>query len=122
MNATIKQIDWADKDLRELKVIIRAKGSIYVEEPKGYGFPSIMNSASLIEGFDYVLEFGHMAVNAMKGNADFKELMEENRQLRIGIKQSPLATRIKQLLSAIDYGTLTDFQAKCVLLVERELK
>lgn len=33
-----------------------------------------------------------------------------------------LKMRVKQLLSALDYGSLTDFQAKCVLLVERELK
>lgn len=29
--------------------------------------------------------------------------------------------RVKQLLSALDYEKLTDFQAKCVLLLEKEL-
>lgn len=33
-----------------------------------------------------------------------------------------IITRINQLLSALDYESLTDFQSKCVLLLERELK
>lgn len=123
MNAKVKNIDWADRNNRELKVIISAKDSIYVDEAiGGYGSPTLINSSSIIEGFDHVLEFGHMAVSAMKGNVDFIELAEKNRLLRRAITESQLASRVKQLLSAIDYDTLTDFQAKCVLLVERELK
>jgi hypothetical protein len=38
------------------------------------------------------------------------------------IKATNLKTRVKQLLSSLNYESLNDFQAKCVLLLERELK
>lgn len=33
-----------------------------------------------------------------------------------------IITRVKQVLSSIDYAKLTDFQAKCVLLLEQSIK
>jgi hypothetical protein len=33
-----------------------------------------------------------------------------------------LIMRVEQFLSSLDYGKLTDFQAKCALLLEQELK
>lgn len=33
-----------------------------------------------------------------------------------------LKMRVKQFLTSLDYALLTDFQAKCVLLLEQELK
>jgi len=37
-------------------------------------------------------------------------------------KNKNLVMRVKQFLSSLDYGKLTDFQAKCALLLEQELK
>ncbi len=37
------------------------------------------------------------------------------------IQNSELKSRVKQFLSSLNYNTLTDFQAKCVLLLEKEL-
>lgn len=34
----------------------------------------------------------------------------------------PIEARVRQLLSALEYEKLTDFQAKIVLLLEQELK
>lgn len=39
-----------------------------------------------------------------------------------GGKESLLKTRVRQLLTALDYDKLTDYQAKCVLLIEKDLK
>lgn len=119
--ATVKNIT-LNKDKREIEVKIYANGSMYVEEPKQYGFPSLINSAPLVEGFDYVLEFGHHAINAMKGEKEFMRLAEENRELRQHILDSNLAARVRQFLSSLDYNSFTDFQAKCALLLEQELK
>lgn len=118
--AEVKNIN-LDTTTREIKVTIAAIGTIYVEEPKQYGFPMLMNSAPLVEGFNYVLEFGHEAVNAMKGNKEFKVLAEQNRILRQSILDSDLAARCRQFLSSIDYEQLTDYSAKCALLLEKEL-
>jgi hypothetical protein len=120
--ATVKNIDWNNQEARELKVTISAKNTWFIEEPKGMGSPMIVNSAPLIEGLNYVLEFGHNAVNAMKANENFGDMAVELRALRNGIKNSDLAARARQFLSSLDYDTLTDFQAKCALLLEKELK
>jgi len=112
---------YLDKITREIIVKIDGSASIYVEESNGTRFPQLMNSGPLIEGINYVLEFSFNAVNAMKGNKEFMELAEENRELRNHIKCSKLAQRVRQFLSALEYEKLTDFQAKCVLLLEREL-
>lgn len=120
--AKVKNIDWADQNREQLKIIINAKGSEYIEEPKGVGFPQLRNCSHLIEGVNYILEFGYEAVNAMKGNKEFTSLSNEVRGLRTHIVDSELAARVRQFLSALDYGQLTDFQAKCALLLERELK
>lgn len=119
--AEVKNID-INSEKRELIVTISAKDYMYIEEPKQYGFPSILNSSLLVEKINYVLEFGHIAVSAMKNDKDFTELAEQNRKLRKAIVYSDLAARARQFLSTLDYGQLTDFQAKCVLLLERELK
>lgn len=121
--AVVKQLNWSNIGAREFAITIKAEGSQYISEPhNGMGSPMIMNGSPLIEGVNLVLEFGFEAVNAIKGNEDFMSMANEIRTLRKGIKDSDLAARVRQLLSAIDYGELTDFQAKCVLLVERELK
>lgn len=119
--AFVKEI-YLDKKTREIKVNIYAENSIYVKEPTHYGFPSFMNSGILIEGFNYVLEYNSEVINAMKGNKDFTDLIEQNRKLKQHILYSDLAVRLRQFLSSIDYSTLTDYQAKCVLLLEQELK
>jgi hypothetical protein len=119
--ATVKEIS-LDKQTREIKVTISAKDSMYVQESKNNGFPTFVNGSPLVEGLNYLLEHHSHAVNAMKGNSEFKQLAAENRELKSDILCSPLANRVRQFLSAIDYGTLTDFQAKCALLLERELK
>lgn len=122
--ATVKEIrlnKTSHNTNRTIEVIIDATDSIYVEEPKAYGFPSLMNSACLIDGFSYVLEYGYAAVSALKGNSDFTELAKENKELRKHIKDSNLATRVRQFLSALDYEKLSDFEAKCVLLLQKEL-
>ena len=124
--ARVIYLDWA-KDLsgREIQVTIDVKDSMYVQT-SDYGFPMLINSGPLIEGINMVLESGHHAVNAMKGNTEFIELRDELRdkirELRKDIKQSNLAARVRQFLSALEYEKLTDFQAKCVLLLEQELK
>jgi hypothetical protein len=119
--ATVENID-INRTTRQIFIAINGKDSSFIEEPNGNGFPSLINSAPLVEGVNLVLEGGHAAVNAMKGNGEFCSLLEENRQLRAHITQSALAMRIRQLLSALDYDKLSDYQAKCVLLVEQELK
>ena len=35
---------------------------------------------------------------------------------------SNLKMRVRQFLSSLDYNSLTDFQAKCALLLENEMK
>ena len=120
--AKVKNLDFkSDNDKREIIVTIEAKGSMYIQEPTGYGFPYVVNSGPLIEGFDKILAGGHHAVKVLTGNKDYTSLIEENKKLKQHIRNSDLAARVKQFLSALDYGSLTDFQAKCVLLLEREL-
>ena len=41
---------------------------------------------------------------------------------QLSIRHSDLKLRIKQLLSTLDYDKLTDYQAKCILLLEKEMK
>lgn len=120
--ATVKMVDMPSNDARDIRIIIDAKDSVYISENIVSGLPFVINSGPLVDGINHVLEFGHTAVNAMKGNKDFELLAMENRALRRGIKESELAVRVRQLLSALDYDKLTDFQARCVLLVEQELK
>lgn len=43
-------------------------------------------------------------------------------QFSINIAHADVISRVKQLLSALNYEALTDYQAKCVLLLERELE
>lgn len=50
-------------------------------------------------------------------NASFKNIVTP---LEIE-NNTPLKRRVKQLLSALDYERLTDYQAKIVLLLERDL-
>lgn len=119
-NATVKNVE-LDRETREIKVLISAKGSQYIQEPNGFGSVMLLNSAPLVEGFNYVLEFGHEAINEMKGNNDFAKLVQENRILRRNILNSDLAARVRQFLSSLNYEKLTDFQAKCALLLEKEL-
>jgi len=121
--AKVINIDWnGSSETRQIKVIIDVKDSMFIQEPERYGFPNLINSAPLIEGINMVLESGHHAVDAIKGNTDFIEMRDEIRELRKGIKESNLAARVRQFLSALEYEKLTDFQAKCVLLLEQELK
>jgi hypothetical protein len=96
--AEVINVDWANQDRRQIKVTINAQDSVYIQEPNGHGFPQIMNSGPMIEGFNHVLEFGHEAVNAMKGNENFMELATEVRELRKGILNSDLASRVRELL------------------------
>jgi hypothetical protein len=119
-NAKIKSVSF-NADHREIMIIVSAKDSVYVEEPKGMGFPQLRNSGPLIEGINHILEFHFHAVNALKANPEYQKLIEENRNLRKRIQESDLAIRARQLLSSLEYEKLTDFQAKCVLLLEKEL-
>lgn len=120
--AKVLSVDWANTNTRQIEVVIDAKNSWFVQEPNSMGFPSITNSGPLVEGINLVLEFGHEAIQAIKGNTEFQTLVAENRQLRKGIKQSELAQRVRQFLTSLDYAQLTDFQGKCALLVEQQLK
>lgn len=119
--AIVKNIS-LNKESREIIVTISAEGSDYVAEQKNYGFPSLLNSAPLVEGFNYVLEFGYAALNAMNGNGDFAALVNENRALKSNKVSSPLVVRVRQFLSSLNYADLSNFQAKCVLLLEKELQ
>jgi hypothetical protein len=101
--AKVKRIDLNNTTI---VVEIDAANSIYVEQPK-MGSPRLLNGGPLVEGFNLVLAQGHHAVEKMKGETTHS---------------AELTMRIKQLLSALNYESLTDYQAKIVLLVEKELK
>ena len=110
------------KNTKQIVITIDAKDSMYVGDAMQYGFPTLLNSDPLVEGLNILLEQGYHAVDAMKGNTEFIGLSEENKKLKSGILKSDLAQRVRQFLSALDYATLSDYQAKCVLLLEKELK
>lgn len=80
-SAEVKEIS-LDKEKRTIIVKIKAKGSVYVEEPTQYGFPQLMNSAPIVEGFNLILKHGHHAVNAIKGESELQKLYKENERLR----------------------------------------
>lgn len=104
MNAIVKNLDWADSPNREIKVIISAKGSKFIDEARDMHVPPmIINSAPLIAGINMVLKGDQYPLSAL-------------------YRYNDLSARVRQLLSALEYDKLTDFQAKLVLLVERELQ
>jgi hypothetical protein len=102
-----------DKDTREIIIKIDAKDSVFIEEPKNYGFPQLVNGAVLTNGIPYLLDHDFDAVKTLKNGFKGKKGDSDKAELML---------RVKQLLSAIDYEKVSEFQAKCILLVERELK
>lgn len=79
--AEVKNIS-LNKDKTEIIITCKAKGSMYIDEPKGYGFPSLINGASIVEGINIILEHGYHAIDALKGNTEYQKLIKENDTLR----------------------------------------
>ncbi len=66
-NAKVKNID-LDRTTRQIKVLIDAKDSIYIQEPsfKQHGSVMLLNSAAIVDGFNLILEHHFVAVDAIK--------------------------------------------------------
>jgi len=79
--ASLKSIE-LNKDTREIHIVINAKGSNFVEEPKGHGFPQFYNGACLVDGIKEILERGHLATNQLTNPGDYREFVKENQRLR----------------------------------------
>jgi len=61
-------------------------------------------------------------VNSIKDAEEVIAQLEKSIDDVILSKNSIILLRVSQLLSSLDYEKLTDFQSKCVLLLELELK
>jgi len=76
-NARVSNVT-LNKSTLQIVMTIDAKDSKYVGEPINNGFATFHNSSPLIDGTNYVLKYGHLAVNALKKEFDLQIPQTDN--------------------------------------------